>query len=468
MKKISRKTKLVLFFFTLLFFLISSIFLISITIGNDKFYKIKSLLNSEQQIFIKKYFFPYKLISEQEKNISSLNTSINSLYPLFLKYELIDSKNENEIEVTKTFQELSNKKILEKYKLNEGFYAGIYNIFPGSGYIETYSENLFVLSSRGVLIYKNLFADHENFKKIQNNIDDFININQFKKDKSFSLKDLMINEDKIYISYTEEIKKDCWNTSIIFGELNYQNIKFKKLFSSNECVHSKNNIDREFRAIQSGGRITEFENNYILLTIGDYRSRHLAQNKNSVNGKVIKINILNGKYELISMGHRNPQGLNYDKEDNFILLTEQGPQGGDEINLIEIVGKDNDEIPNFGWPISSAGEHYGGKTKKNKMKYEKYPLHNSHEKWGFIEPLKSFVPSIAISEIVKIKKNHYVVSSMKDKSLYFFNLDEKRKITNLRKIEINERIRDLNFYDNRLFLFLEDTASIGIIKLNYF
>ena len=74
-------------------------------------------------------------------------------------------------------------------------------------------------------------------------------------------------------------------------------------------------------------------------------------------------------------------------------------------------------IQNYGWAISSAGEHYGGRVKNNKMKYEKYPLYNSHSEHGFIEPLKSFVPSIGISEIVKIQQNKYVLSSMKDKSL---------------------------------------------------
>ncbi len=34
------------------------------------------------------------------------------------------------------------------------------------------------------------------------------------------------------------------------------------------------------------------------------------------------------------MGHRNPQGLYVNKENNFILETEHGPKGGDEINLI--------------------------------------------------------------------------------------------------------------------------------------
>ena len=35
-------------------------------------------------------------------------------------------------------------------------------------------------------------------------------------------------------------------------------------------------------------------------------------------------------------------------------------------------------------------------------------LYKSHSEYGFIEPLKSFVPSIAISEIVKIGQNKYV------------------------------------------------------------
>ena len=64
------------------------------------------------------------------------------------------------------------------------------------------------------------------------------------------------------------------------------------------------------------------------------------------------------------MGHRNPQGLYFDKEKNILLETEHGPMGGDEINLINLNGIKKGKIPNFGWPISSAGEHYGGISEK--------------------------------------------------------------------------------------------------------
>ena len=83
----------------------------------------------------------------------------------------------------------------------------------------------------------------------------------------------------------------------------------------------------------------------------------------------------------------------------------------------------------------------------------------------FIEPLKSFVPSIAISEIVKIGEKKYALGSMSKRTLYYFKLDNENKIINFEEIKIFERIRDLKFYNNKLYLLLEDTPSIGIISL---
>ena len=192
----------------------------------------------------------------------------------------------------------------------------------------------------------------------------------------------------------------------------------------------------------------------------------LILTKNSINGKIINVNLKTFDYKIASMGHRNPQGLFFDKTNNFILETEHGPMGGDEINLIYLEDIKNEKELNFGWPISSAGEHYGGKNKDNEKKYEKYPLHNSHSDHGFIEPLISFVPSIAISEISKVDNNKYIVSSLKDKSLYSFELDINKQIINLQRIEVYERIRDLLFYDEKIYLFLEDSASIAVIPLS--
>ena len=465
-----KKSKIKILIFLLSIIIVGS-FLISSLIGNDKFKNLKQLLNVEQRQLILKYIFPYKLISQQQQKISQQQQKIShqqqTLFQILLNLELLKKQEGSEIMLKDSILKLSNNKTLKKYNLTSGFYAGINKLSPGSGYIDFYKSNLIVLSSRGVLAFKKNIEDTEkNFQQIKNNINEFIDFKQFKKNEWFSLKDLLLLNNKIFISYTEEIKEDCWNTSVIYGDMDFKDIEFKKLFSPKECVHSTNNIDNEFNAHQSGGRMINFDDNHILLSVGDYRSRHLAQDVNSVNGKIIKVNFNNSDYEIISMGHRNPQGLFFDKENNFILETEHGPQGGDEINLIEISKINKDKIQNYGWAISSAGEHYGGKTEKNKTIYEKYPLYKSHSEYGFIEPLKSFVPSIGISEIVKVEQNRYVISSLRDKSLYFFDLNEKKQIINLIRLEVFERIRDLRFNNNQLFLFMEDTASIGVINLN--
>ena len=51
---------------------------------------------------------------------------------------------------------------------------------------------------------------------------------------------------------------------------------------------------------------------------------------------------MNNNYEIISLGHRNPQGLYYHSNLNYLFSTEHGPNGGDEINKIK--GKQSKEI----------------------------------------------------------------------------------------------------------------------------
>ena len=55
---------------------------------------------------------------------------------------------------------------------------------------------------------------------------------------------------------------------------------------------------------------------------------------------------------------------------------------------------------------------------------------------------------------------------MKDRSLYFFELNKQKQMINLEKVKVWERIRDLRFKNNKLYLFMEDTASIGLINLS--
>mgnify|MGYP001441030674 CR=1 FL=1 len=438
---------------------------------NEALKYLKSLFSYEQKQTIKKYFFPYKYSSELNTLVKTYQKQIaffeDEIYPQLVKLELSYNDSLDKLKITRSKIKLSNNQILNKYKIEDGFVAGIHNLFPGSGYIDFYENRILVLSSRGILTYTDDIDENHYLKIIKTNINEYINIKQFEKKSWFSLKDLFIQDNKIFISYTEEIEENCWNTSVIYGDINLESIKFKKLFSANECVHSIKNIDNQFNALQSGGKIILFDDKNILLSIGDYRSRFLAQDRQSVNGKIIKINIESGNYKIISMGHRNPQGLYYDEKHGIIIEAEHGPMGGDEINLISVNKIKNNEILNYGWPVSSYGEHYGGKkAKKNIKDYEKYPLYKSHSEHGFIEPLKSFVPSIGIMSVVKVGEKKYVIGSAKTKALYFFELNEQNKIVNINKIEVYERVRDIKLKKNKLYLFLENTASIGVINLN--
>ncbi len=452
------------FFLLITLFLIVSYFGINYTIGNNSLDRFKNQVSNQNKFLIKKYIFPYKYISNLENEILK-NNSRAPIHEVFFavkkeidfKKSLKDFKTQKKREV-----KISKNKTLVKYRLNN-FHAGINHTIPGSGFIDFQDGNLFVLSARGILGYSENFDDEIIFNQIKNNLNDFIGLEQFYKGNWFSFKDLLVHNDTIFVSFTEEIQENCWNTSIVSGELNYDVIKFTKLFSHNDCVHSINNIDKEFNAHQSGGRIIILDDDHVLFSIGDYRSRFLTQDKNSVNGKIIKINLNSKSYKLFSMGHRNAQGLFFDKKNNFVLETEHGPKGGDEINLIYLDETNSDNIPNYGWPISSAGEHY---SDPNGDKYEKYPLYKSHVKHGFIEPLKSFVPSIGISEIIKIDDKKYAFGSLKKRTLYFFKLDNENKIVELEEVKIFERIRDLKFNNNKIFLLLEDTPSIGVISLN--
>ena len=51
-------------------------------------------------------------------------------------------------------------------------------------------------------------------------------------------------------------------------------------------------------------------------------------------------------------------------------------------------------------------------------------------------------------------------------SHYIFGLSQEREIIDLERVEVYERIRDIKLGNNKLFLFMEDTVSIGVIDLD--
>ena len=100
---------------------------------------------------------------------------------------------------------------------------------------------------------------------------------------------------------------------------------------------------------------------YVYQGIGE-----LAQDPTSHFGKLLRLNadgsvpsdnpfVDSGQYlpEVFTVGHRNQLGLAYHPETGELWASENGPQGGDEINIIR-AGE------NYGWPIVSFSRQYRG------------------------------------------------------------------------------------------------------------
>ena len=358
----------------------------------------------------------------------------------------------------------------------------------GNSYIQNSEGKLFMASANGIFSFIELekfYLENAKLNIIQSNLRDIIKNPKFYARSAYGIKDLLIHKNRFYISYTNELKKDCYNTSILVSDISTKKLSFKKFFEPKECIKSSN---EEYSPHQSGGRMVPYSGNNILFSVGEYRFRDHAQNQKNIFGKILSLNLSDGKTNIISMGHRNPQGLFFDNKKNIILSTEHGPAGGDEININFSPGK---KVENFGWPISSYGEHYkeGGiayhtgyeSNERENKKYKIWPLYKSHKDHGFLEPLKYFTPSIAISEIISVNRNFNNISEQQifvaamgnkieegDLSLHWFILDENFAIKSHEVIKLNERIRDL-FYDenlNKIFLFLESSASIGVFQVS--
>ena len=378
----------------------------------------------------------------------------------------------------------SNQYILSEYSSDDIIFAK-HPSASSSAYLEKYDENIFLVTATGQITYSNTQKlDTAKFKmnSIKSNIKDIINYPEFYTSSPFGIKDVLIDEEVIYISYVNELKKDCFNTSILAANINYKFLEFKNFFSIGECINKNDNFfkaNKNDKLVphQAGGRMIASNNN-ILLTVGEYRKRILAQDDSSYFGKIISINKFSADYDIVSKGHRNPQGLFLNNQTNQLFSTEHGPNGGDEVNVINF-NSDN-EIPNYGWPIASYGEHYF--QEKNDNRLELSPLKKSHEENGFVEPIKYFVPSVGISQIIGVpndffesQSQQFVVGTMGTAkklkegmlSLYLFQYDEKyNKINQDIIIPIKSRVRDIMYLSERklIIMFLETNSTIAILK----
>ena len=139
-----------------------------------------------------------------------------------------------------------------------------------------------------------------------------------------------------------------------------------------------------------GGRIVFDKKGFMYLTIGDRGGQDEAQKLTNHRGKVMRLNDdgsvpkdnpfasqAGAMPEIFSYGHRNPQGLVLNPETGDMWEHEHGPQGGDEVNLIQ---KGN----NYGWPVITFG-----------IGYDNSIISADTAKAGMEQPVLYYKPSIA-------------------------------------------------------------------------
>jgi glucose/arabinose dehydrogenase len=242
-----------------------------------------------------------------------------------------------------------------------------------------------------------------------------------------------------------------------FDRVNKKVEKRERWFQGKPCV--------PISAVQhAAGRIEVINGKSAYLTTGDLGFSQIDDRKRrGWLGGVFKIN--KSKVLQISNGHRNPQGILL--TDEGLYISEHGPRGGDELNLIK-KGRD------YGWPFVTYGQAY------SLGDYIRPTNPGTHK--GFEEPLYQWTPSVAPTELLLLPtgerwKNYsgwIAMGTLAQQSLIFIeilNLKNKTsdavdiKVGKVLNSYIGERIRDMDLTTNGELVATTDSGKLLFISL---
>lgn len=225
---------------------------------------------------------------------------------------------------------------------------------------------------------------------------------------------------------------------------------WRTLFDAEPCM-----FPGRYSGVQAGGRIADDGPERLLIVVGDHGLEHLPQDPGSHLGKLVRVTIESGEAEVLASGFRNPQGLARDADGN-LWATGHGPQGGDELNLLQ-------PGANYGHPIVNYGVEYGGVI--NSETRESAGMHE-----GFAKPRFAWVPSIAVSAVIANDERWFplwnddlLAGSLKGLSLFRIRLDG-TNVQYIERIEVGYRIRDLTMMPDGRIALLADGGGVHFLS----
>ncbi|WP_257656512.1 PQQ-dependent sugar dehydrogenase [Parapedobacter lycopersici] len=189
------------------------------------------------------------------------------------------------------------------------------------------------------------------------------------------------NNGWIYATYAKPANGGGSTTLVRFRLTDNRVDQLEELYQTGPVTDSR---------VHFGSRIVFDDDGYLYFSTGERGTKENAQDLSNDMGKIHRLHddgnipadnpfgdTPNARPSIWSYGHRNVQGMAYDRANNVIYATEHGPRGGDELNIIA-------KGRNYGWPVITYGIDYDGAI-----------ISDLTEKEGMEQPIQYWVPSIA-------------------------------------------------------------------------
>lgn len=222
--------------------------------------------------------------------------------------------------------------------------------------------------------------------------------------------------------------------------------------------------------MHAGGRLVFAPDGMLFVTLGDrsiLAGRVQAQDLGSHFGKIVRINPegsvpkdnpfvkrKNARPEIWSSGHRNILAAALDAKMR-LWVTEMGPRGGDELNLVE-KGKD------YGWPTIGYGEEYSGE-----------PIHKKAQAPGMAQPVYFWDPAISPSgmtfysgELFPEWRGNALIGGLSGQAVVRLVLKDDRVVGEERLLtHLNARFREVVQGPDGAVYLLTDAADGRLLKV---